>query len=370
MLYREAEILIFDEPTAVLTPQEIEYLLQILKNLRENGKTIILITHKLEEIKQVADRCAVLRRGRLIEVMDVASSSTQKMANLMVGREVSFTREKSAPRFGPPVLEVENLSVRDEDHVERVHNVSFTVHGGEIFAIAGVSGNGKTEIADAIAGLARAHTGQIRLNGKLITHESIRQRIERGVFYIPEDRQKFGLVLDFNLENNLAIKNYYLAPFSHLGVENPKVFDSFADRLIEQFDIRSGQGAKTITRSMSGGNQQKAIVAREISLAEMRESPSEAAEADRHAVSLLIFVQPTRGLDVGATEVIQNQVIAERDKGNAVLLVSLELDEVMNLADTIGVMYSGKMLKISPAAELSTREVGEYMMGVTGKEAA
>jgi simple sugar transport system ATP-binding protein len=361
MLYRNSEILIFDEPTAVLTPQEIEYLLKILVNLREKGKTVILISHKLEEIKQVADRCAILRRGKLISVMDVASTSTQEMANLMVGREVSFTREKKAPHYGDTVLEVKDLHVRDEHHVERVKGVSFSIRAGEIFAIAGVSGNGQGEIADSIAGLVKPYSGSISLGGKDILHESIRRRSEAGVLYIPEDRQKYGLILDFNLANNLCIKNYYKEPLSRRGVLNQKAIGDYAAGLIKQYDIRSGQGLRTVVRSMSGGNQQKAIVGREITLSDVRER-----EGMGH--SLIIFVQPTRGLDVGATEVIQNQIIAERDKGNAILLISLELDEVMNLADTIGVLFSGQLLKISPASELSTREVGQYMMGVAGEK--
>ncbi|WP_148410589.1 ABC transporter ATP-binding protein [Murimonas intestini] len=350
MLYREAEILIFDEPTAVLTPQEIEFLLDIIKGLRENGKTIILITHKLEEIKQVADRCAILNRGRLIDVLDVASTSTKQMANLMVGREVSFETEKSAPQFKEKILEVENLSVRNSDNFEVVKNVSFSIRGGEIFAIAGVSGNGQVEIADAIAGLLKASSGSIKLNGKEITHYSIRKRTMEGISYIPEDRQSYGLVMDFTLEDNLALKNYYKEPFCRRGILRQAEFTRYAEKLIADYDVRSGQGNKTMVRSMSGGNQQKAIIAREIELS----SP------------LMIFVQPTRGLDIGAIENIHRQIIGERDKGRAILLISLELDEIMNCADTIGVIYNGELKKIAPASELTTNEVGEFMMGVKG----
>lgn len=350
MLYREAEILIFDEPTAVLTPQEIEFLLDIIKGLRKNGKTIILITHKLEEIKQVADRCAILNRGRLIDVLDVASTSTKQMANLMVGREVSFETEKSAPQFKEKILEVENLSVRNSDNFEVVKNVSFSIRGGEIFAIAGVSGNGQVEIADAIAGLLKASSGSIKLNGKEITHYSIRKRTMEGISYIPEDRQSYGLVMDFTLEDNLALKNYYKEPFCRRGILRQAEFTRYAEKLIADYDVRSGQGNKTMVRSMSGGNQQKAIIAREIELS----SP------------LMIFVQPTRGLDIGAIENIHRQIIGERDKGRAILLISLELDEIMNCADTIGVIYNGELKKIAPASELTTNEVGEFMMGVKG----
>lgn len=350
MLYREAEILIFDEPTAVLTPQEIEFLLDIIRGLRENGKTIILITHKLEEIKQVADRCAILNRGRLIDVLDVASTSTKQMANLMVGREVSFETEKSAPSFKEKILEVENLSVKNSDNFEVVKNVSFSIRGGEVFAIAGVSGNGQVEIADAIAGLLKASSGSIKLNGREITHYSIRKRTMEGISYIPEDRQSYGLVMDFTLEDNLALKNYYREPFCQKGILRQAEFTKYAQKLIADYDVRSGQGNKTVVRSMSGGNQQKAIIAREIELS----SP------------LMIFVQPTRGLDIGAIENIHRQIIGERDKGRAILLISLELDEIMNCADTIGVIYNGELKKIAPASELTTNEVGEFMMGVKG----
>ena len=352
MLYREAEILIFDEPTAVLTPQEIEFLLQIIRNLRDSGKTIILITHKLEEIKQVADRCAILNRGKIVDVLDVASTSTKKMANLMVGRDVSFNVEKSAPRFGETVLKLENVSVHNQDHFEVVKNVSFEVRRGEIFAIAGVSGNGQVELADAVAGLMKVSSGRIFLNGKDITNESIRKRTEDGISYIPEDRQEYGLVLDFSLRDNLALKSYYKEPFSgKSGVLRTEEFEKYADRLIQEYDIRSGQGSSTQVRSMSGGNQQKAIVGREIEL-----------QSD-----LMIFVQPTRGLDIGAIENIHKQIIAERDKGKAILLISLELDEIMNCADTIGVIYNGAIEKIAPADTLTTNQVGEFMMGVKQK---
>lgn len=348
MLYREAEILIFDEPTALLTPQEIEFLLKIIKGLRDGGKTIILITHKLEEIKKVADRCAILRRGELIDVLDVQSTSTKEMASKMVGREVSFTLDKTPAKFRDVVLDVKNLTVTNEDKFQVVKNVSFSVHGGEIFAIAGVSGNGQVEIADAIAGLMKANSGQILLNGKDITEYSIRKRTLEGIAYIPEDRQTYGLILDFTLEDNLALKNYFKEPFSRKGILNKKEFETYGEKLIQEYDVRSGQGNRTQVRSMSGGNQQKAIIAREI----QQDTP------------LLIFVQPTRGLDIGAIENIHKQILAERDKGKAILLISLELDEIMNLADTIGVIYNGQIQKIADASTLTTKEVGQFMMGV------
>ncbi len=352
MLYREAEILIFDEPTAVLTPQEIDFLLEIIKGLRDAGKTIILITHKLEEIKKVADRCAILCRGKLIDVLDVPSTSTKTMANLMVGREVSFETEKKPPHFGDVVLDVEHLSVRDQNNFEVVKDVSFSIHEGEIFAIAGVSGNGQVEIADAIAGLAKASGGSIKLLGQDITHDSIRARSLKGISYIPEDRQSYGLVMDFTVEDNLVLKNYFEEPYSKKGILKRDEITKHSHDLIEQYDIRSGQGSKTVVRSMSGGNQQKIIIAREI----------------EQKSALTIFVQPTRGLDIGAIEHIHKQIIAERDKGKAILLISLELEEIMNCADTIGVIYNGQIQKIADAKELTTNQVGEFMMGVKAHE--
>lgn len=348
MLYREAEILIFDEPTAVLTPQEIEFLLEIIKGLRENGKTIILITHKLEEIKKVADRCAILCRGKLVDMLDVAGTSTRTMANLMVGREVSFVTEKKPPKFGDVILKVEHLTVKNQDHFPVVKDVSFSIRGGEIFAVAGVAGNGQVELADAIAGLLKASSGTITLNGTDITRYSIRKRTLEGISYIPEDRQNYGLVMDFTLEDNLALRNYFKEPFSRKGILNQAEISRYGRELIERYDVRSGQGNKTIVRSMSGGNQQKAIIAREI----------------EQQCPLAIFVQPTRGLDIGAIENIHRQMIAERDKGRAILLISLELDEIMNCADTIGVIYNGQIQKIAPAGTLSSSQVGEFMMGV------
>lgn len=347
VLYRKAEILIFDEPTAVLTPQEIDFLLGIIEGLRDSGKTIILITHKLEEIKKVADRCAVLNKGKLVDVLDVKTTSVNLMAQLMVGREVSFESHKVPAQFNEEVLKVEHLTVKNKDGFEVVKDVSFTIRSGEIFAIAGVADNGQVEITDAIAGLTKVSNGKIFLEGKDITNESIRSRTETGISYVPEDRQSYGLFLDFDLSTNLTLKQYYKEPFSSKGILNNEVFEQFSSKLIEQFDIRSGQGVKTQVRSMSGGNQQKAIIAREIEL----QSP------------LMIFVQPTRGVDIGAIENIHNMMIEQRDQGKAILLVSLELEEIMNVADTIGVIYNGQLQKIASSESLTTNEVGEYMMG-------
>jgi len=348
VLYRDAEILIFDEPTAMLTPQEIEHLLTIIKELRESGKTIILITHKLEEVKQVADRCAVLRAGHLVGVFDVATTSTAQMAAMMVGREVSFEIDKSPARFGTIVLEVKHLVVEDANKFEQVRDVSFVVHAGEIFAIAGVMGNGQAELADAITGLSRVTSGTILLKGVDIIHLSVRKRLLSGISYIPEDRHGVGLLLDFPLQQNLAMKQYFDEPFSSHGILHQSVISKHAEHLIDEYDIRAGRGAHSLTREMSGGNQQKAIVAREV-------------ELDN---DLIIVVQPTRGLDIGATLAIRERIVEQRDKGKAILLISLELDEVLALADTIGVLFEGRLQKNAPAADLTRTEVGEYMMGV------
>lgn len=347
VLYREAEILIFDEPTAVLTPQEIEYLLDIIDGLRKQGKTIILITHKLEEVKKVADRCAVLHKGRLVDVLDVKTTTTQHLSRLMVGREVNLQVEKTPAKIRDEVLRVDNLTVKNDDGLEVVKDVTFKIHGGEIFAIAGVADNGQVEIADCIAGLMKASSGKIFLNNQEITNTSIRERVEAGIAYIPEDRQSFGLVLDFDLKTNLALKQYYREPFSEKGILHKERFAQFGNELIAKYDIRSGQGVETQVRSMSGGNQQKAIIAREIEL----------------DAELMIFVQPTRGVDIGAIEMIHKMIIAERDKGKAILLVSLDLDEIMNIADTIAVIYNGQLQKIASREALTKNEVGEYMMG-------
>ncbi|MCL2627141.1 MAG: ABC transporter ATP-binding protein [Oscillospiraceae bacterium] len=347
MLYREAEILIFDEPTAMLAPQEIDYLLQIMKNLREQGKTIILITHKLNEVKHIADRCGILNRGNLVGVYDVADTSVEKMAAYMVGRELEDEKPPSKHDFGEVILDVKNLSVSKQG-TSCVNDVSFCVRAGEVFAVAGVDGNGQIELADAIFGLLEATGGSITLLGQDITNAATRERVETGMSYVPEDRHSVGLILDFLLQQNLALRRYYQKPFSKHGILNDSIFESFADGLIDKYDIRCGRGAVTVTRSMSGGNQQKAIVAREI-------------EKDS---KLMIFVQPTRGLDIGAIRAIHEHIMNVRAEGHAIFLISMELDEITVLADTIGVMYEGRINRIAPASELTTDEIGEYMMGV------
>ena len=348
MLYREAEILIFDEPTAVLTPQEIKALLLVLDGLRDYGKTIILITHKLNEIKAVADRCAILNHGRLAAILDVKTTSTDEMARLMVGREISFTTEKKPAEFGDTVLKVENLTVKSSAGYDAVKSVSFEIHAGEVFAVAGVSGNGQNELADSIAGLMPCASGKISLNGQDITKASVRDRINSGIAYIPEDRHNVGLVLDFTLRDNFPLRQYYSPQFSRRGVISEAAFNEQGEKLLERYDIRSSQGGATITRSMSGGNQQKAIIAREVDM----QTP------------LIIFMQPTRGLDAGAVMNIHKQIVAERDRGAAVLLISLDLDEIMDCADTIAVIYNGSINKTAPASELTVDEIGLYMMGV------
>ena len=352
MLYREAEILIFDEPTAVLTPQEIEAFLNIVRGLRDGGKTIILITHKLREIKAVADRCAIMNRGKLVSTLDVASSSTDEMARMMVGHDISFTTEKGPAKFGEVVLDVEGLTVKNHAGFEAVKDVTFQIHAGEVFAVAGVSGNGQNELADSIAGLLRPSGGSVKLCGHDITNASVREHINAGVAYIPEDRHNVGLVLDFKLRGNFPLRLYDTPIFSHMNVIKSGEFDAQSKRLESEYDIRSSRGGETIVREMSGGNQQKAIIAREIDM----------------KTPLIIFMQPTRGLDAGAVMNVRKYIIAQRDRGAAVLLISLDLDEILDCADTIGVIYSGKMNKTAPASELTADDIGLYMMGV-GKTA-
>lgn len=355
MLYRDAEILIFDEPTAVLTPQEIEELMNIMKDLAKEGKSIILITHKLKEIKQVADRCSVLRKGKYIGTVDVKSTSVEKMAEMMVGREVSFTVDKSPSKPKETVLKVDSISVHNALlNKDVVHNVSFEVKRGEILCIAGIEGNGQTQLVEAITGLTHISSGSLWLNGVDMSNMSIRHRNLAGVSHIPEDRHKHGLVLDYSLEENLILQTYFTDKFQSKGFLDFEQVRTNAFQLIEQFDIRSGKGPTSSARSMSGGNQQKAIVAREI---------------DRDT-DLLIAVQPTRGLDVGAIEYIHKQLIAQRDLGKAVLLISLELEEVMNVSDRIIVMYEGKNVGEFDPEQVTENELGLYMAGSERSEKA
>ncbi len=352
MLYRNAEVLIFDEPTAVLTPQEIEELMKIMRNLISEGKSIILITHKLKEIKAVADRCTVIRRGKTIGVVEVSTTSEEEMAEMMVGRHVSFEVEKSPSVPGDVVLNINNLSVRSSRKLMGLKNFSLEVRAGEIVGIAGVDGNGQKELVEAITGLSKAEAGEIHFKGENITKFSIRKRIEKGVGHIPEDRQKRGLVLDYSLEDNIILEVYNRKPFSNKGLLNRPNIRKYAEKIIQSFDVRSGQGAVATARSLSGGNQQKVIVGREIEL-----DPS-----------LLIAVQPTRGLDVGSIEYIHKRLVEHRDKGQAVLLVSLELSEIMNLSDRIAVVNNGEIVGTLNASEATERKIGLMMAGVKEME--
>ncbi|MDD2296195.1 MAG: ABC transporter ATP-binding protein [Sphaerochaetaceae bacterium] len=347
-LYRNANIIIFDEPTAVLTPQEIDELMEIIRRLRAEGKTIVLITHKLKEIKAVADRCTVLRRGKYIGTVDVETVSEQHLAEMMVGRAVQFEIEKNPPRIGEVVLSIKDLFVADHLGHMKVKDFSIEVHKGEIVGIAGIDGNGQTELLNGISGLSAVASGTIMLNGNDITHTTIRKRIELGLGHIPEDRQKHGLISDFTISENCVLKNYYKAPYSNkYGLLDEAKMIADADILIEEFDIRAGQGSRTTAGSLSGGNQQKTIVAREIHL-----SPH-----------VLLVAQPTRGLDVGAIEYIRKRIIAERDKGRAILLISFELDEIMNLCDRIATISKGSIVGIFNQGEVTEREIGMMMAG-------
>lgn len=352
MLYRNAEILIFDEPTAALTPQEITELMEIMRRLVKEGKSIILITHKLKEIKEVSDRCTIIRRGKYIDTVDVAATSEEKLASLMVGREVSFEVEKEAANPGDVVLSISNLTVKDSRDLKAVDGLDLEIRSGEILGIAGVDGNGQTELLEAISGLRKVESGEIKLLGKDITNLPVRNRTETGIGHIPQDRHRYGLVLDFRLAENMVLQTYYKNPYSKNGLLNDKEINKKAEELINEFDVRSGQGIETSTRAMSGGNQQKAIIAREV---------------DR-SPSLLIAGQPTRGLDVGAIEFIHKKLIEERDKGRAVLLVSLELDEVMNVSDRIAVIYEGKIVGIVEAKKATERQLGLMMAGSNHKK--
>ena len=354
MLYRENEILIFDEPTAVLTPQEISELMQIMKNLAKEGKSILFISLKLNEIMEVADRCTVLRKGKYVGTVDVANTTKEELSRMMVGRDVEFVVHKEPAKPTDVVLDVEGMTVASKAHHNNaVKNVSFKVRRGEIVCIAGIDGNGQTELVYGLTGLEPLKGGKISLCGTDISKAPIRKRNVMGMSHIPEDRHKHGLVLDYTLEDNLVLQRYFEPEFTDkAGFLRRKNIRKYADRLIEQYDVRSGQGPITRARSMSGGNQQKAIVAREID-----KDPE-----------LLIAVQPTRGLDVGAIEHIHKQIVAQRDENKAVLLVSLELDEVMSLSDRILVMYEGEIVGEFDPKQTTVEELGLYMAGAKRME--
>ena len=354
MLYRDNEILIFDEPTAVLTPQEIDELMEIMRGFAKEGKSILFITHKLNEIMAVADRCSVLRKGKYIGTVDIKNTTKQELSEMMVGRPVQLQVQKDAAKPGETILSVQGLTVPSKtSKKDAVKNVSFDVRAGEIVCIAGIDGNGQSELVYGIAGLEKATAGTITLCGKDISKSSIHERNISGMSHIPEDRHKHGLVLDDTLENNIVLQKYRESRFQKMGFINRPAVREYAEGIIAQYDVRSGQGPVTISRSMSGGNQQKAIIGRELD----RGNP------------LLIAVQPTRGLDVGAIENVHSQLVAQRDSGKAVLLVSLELDEVMSLSDRILVMYEGEIVgELDPKAT-TVQELGLYMAGAkrTGK---
>ena len=351
MLYRDNEILIFDEPTAVLTPQEIKELMEIMRGFKAEGKSILFITHKLSEIMAVADRCSVLRKGKYIGTVDIADTTREELSRMMVGRDVEFEIDKKSKNVGDVILSVKDMVVASKAHNNNaVKGVSFDVHAGEIVCIAGIEGNGQTELVYGLTGLEPLKSGTIELCGRDITHATIRERSKAGMSHIPEDRHKHGLVLDYTLEQNLVLQRYWEPRFQNHGIIKSAEVRTYAEGLIEKFDVRSGQGPVTTARSMSGGNQQKAIIAREID-----KDPQ-----------LLIAVQPTRGLDVGAIEYIHNQLIEERDKGRAVLLISLELDEVRSLSDRILVIYEGEI--VGDFDSVAMEELGLYMAGAKRKD--
>ncbi len=348
MLYRNNEILIFDEPTAVLTPQEITEIMQIMKGLAAEGKSILFISHKLNEIMEVADRCTVLRKGKYVGTVDIKDTTKEELSRMMVGRDVSFTVEKKEAQPGDVILDIEHMTVASKVHKNNaVKDVSLQVRAGEIVCIAGIDGNGQTEFVYGLTGLEPVESGKISLCGRDITNLSIRKRNE-NMSHIPEDRHKYGLVLDYTLEDNIVLERYFEPQFvSKAGFLNRKNIRAYAEKLIAQYDVRSGQGPVTIARSMSGGNQQKAIIAREID-----KDPQ-----------LLVAVQPTRGLDVGAIEYIHHQLVQQRDAGKAVLLVSLELEEVMSVPDRILVMYEGELVGELDPKTTTVEELGLYMAG-------
>ncbi|PGB53836.1 MULTISPECIES: ABC transporter ATP-binding protein [Bacillus cereus group] len=350
-LYRGAEILIFDEPTAVLTPQEIHELIQIMKKLVQEGKSIILITHKLKEIMEVCDCCTIIRKGKGIGTVNVAETDEHKLAELMVGRQVNFKTEKIEAKPKEEVLSIANLIVHDTRKLPAVKGLDLTVRAGEIVGIAGIDGNGQSELIEAITGLRKVESGSIAIKGKEITNWPVRRITEEGIGHIPEDRHKHGLVLDFSVRDNIVLQTYYKNPFSKKGILNFSKITQKAKALIEQFDVRT-PSEQTLARALSGGNQQKAIIAREV---------------DRNP-DLLIAAQPTRGLDVGAIEFIHKKLIEQRDNGKAVLLLSLELDEILNVSDRVAVIYEGKIVAIVDAKETNEQQLGLLMAGGTGKE--
>lgn len=351
-LYRGAEVLIFDEPTAVLTPQEINELMEIMRSLVKEGKSIILITHKLKEIMQVADKCTIIRRGKGIGTRNVADTNANELASLMVGREINFKVDKHPATPKETVLEIKDLYVRDKRKIDMIKGLELNLRAGEIVGIAGIDGNGQTELIEAITGLTKTHSGTILLNNKDITNKNPRKITESGVGHIPQDRHKFGLVLDYTIGENMVLQTYYKKPYSKAGILNLKEIYRYAKNMITQFDVRT-PSIHTKARALSGGNQQKAIIGREV---------------DR-SPDLLIAAQPTRGLDVGAIEFIHQKLIEERDKGRAVLLVSFELEEIMDMSDRIAVMFDGRIVADLKPEETNEQELGLLMAGSSTKKA-
>ena len=351
-LYRGADILILDEPTAVLTPQEVDKLILTMHRLVEDGKTIIIITHKLREIKEVAEFCTIIRRGELIDTVVVDKVSKNDLASMMVGREVNLTTARDPAKAGETILDIKNLSIFDRRGVEKVKNLSMHVKRGEIVAIAGVDGNGQTELIEGITGLAKVKAGSVLMKGQDITNQRPLEIHDAGIYTIHEDRQKRGLVLDFNVAENLILESSYKEPFSKKGILQWKNINQNADTLVKKYDIRPANCSNLRAVGLSGGNQQKVIIAREV-----EEGPD-----------LLIACQPTRGLDVGAIEFVRRTLVDQRDKGKAVLLVSLELDEVFDLADRINVIYDGQIVADLLPDQTNDQEVGLYMAGGKNEE--
>lgn len=349
-LYRGADILIFDEPTAVLTPQEIVELMAIMRRLVAEGKSIILITHKLKEIMEISDRVTIIRRGKVIDTVDTHQTNPNDLAEKMVGRRVSFKIDKAEPQIGEPVLTMNQVKLTSKDNVPLLNGVDLTVRAGEIVGIAGVDGNGQTELIEALTGLRKINSGTIMLSGNNITNLSARKIIENGISHIPEDRHKHGLVLDFSIRENMILETYYKRPFSKGVLLEQDVITEHAEKLVKAFDVRT-PSIETKARSLSGGNQQKAIIAREI---------------DKNP-DLLIAAQPTRGLDVGAIEFVHQQLIKQRDEGKAVLLISFELDEIINVADRIAVIYGGKIIGEVYPKDTNDQELGLMMAGLKEK---
>jgi len=347
ILYRGAEIIVLDEPTAVLNPQEIRELYSIMQNLTAQGKSIIFISHKLNEVMATSQRVTVMRRGKVMGTVETKNTSPAELANLMVGRHVLLQVEKQAATLGDAVLTVKDLVTKDETGEKLLDNVSFTIRAGEILGVAGVEGNGQTELVEVLTGLRRASSGSVRLGATEVTQFTARQIKEHKVGHIPEDRQKRGLELDFSVEENLIFGFHYRPPFAEHGLLNLSAIANHANKMIEEFDIRTPH-AETMVRSLSGGNQQKVIIARE-----MHQNPD-----------LLIASQPSRGVDIGAIEFIHRRIVAHRDAGKAVLLVSPELSEVLSLSDRVAVMYEGQIMGIMNSREVTEEDLGLMMAGI------